>query len=267
MSRFYFVWNGNKRTELFRIFDAVNMDNFDTIVEPFCGSGAFLLECYARYGDTKKYVFNDNDVRLINMLKFIKENKTSNPLYEYCSTRLNAEDWKNHQSSDLSIPYNFFYYCRVRGDFSRSKKLPNKWPSLKRSKKIEITDKCISSDCTTITCNDWIECMEKYKDDPKALIFIDPPYFNSFNQSYYGMDKESKTPIYRDITTIFMDILNYMKSSQARLISITNSGALFEYVFKDFIRTKYKKTYNNNVVFIDGKIAKKSTYHILITNE
>ena len=265
MSRFYFSWNGNKRTELFRIFDIVNMDEFDIIVEPFCGSGAFILECYARYGDTKKYVFNDTDERLINMMKFIKENKSSAPLYEYCSTRLNADDWKNQQTSDLLIPYNFFYYYRVRTDYQRLV-LPKKWPSLNRSKKIEITDKCLSSDCTNITCSDWIECIELYKDDPKALIFIDPPYFNSFNQSYYGMDRVSKGIETKDISIIYMDILFYMETCKARLIYITNSWALFDYVFKKFIRDKYQKKYNTNIVFSDGKISKKTTNHLLLSN-
>lgn len=263
MSRFYFSWFGNKRTELSKIFDAVNMDDFDTIVEPFCGSGALMLECYARYGDTKKYVFNDTDVRLISMLNFIKANG-SQPLYDYCANKLNAEDWKTHQKADLSDPYNFFYWNRVKAGFHRGS-IPTKWPSLKRNNKVELTDKCFMSDSTSLTGDDWTECVNKYKDDPKALIFIDPPYFNSFNQEYYGIDEINKNKMAKDITTIFMDLLNYMETGKCCLISITNSFALLDHVFKKFIHSKYVKTYNIPIL-IDKKWSKKTTNHIVICN-
>jgi site-specific DNA-adenine methylase len=32
-----------------------------------------------------------------------------------------------------------------------------------------------------ITCKEWKETMEEYKDNEKAFIYLDPPYSNSFN--------------------------------------------------------------------------------------
>lgn len=116
-----------------------------------------------------------------------------------------------------------------------------------------------------ITCEDWRACVARYKDDPRALIFLDPPYFNSFNQEYYGMDKVKTHPGGRiiDGTELFLEMLELLQSSAARVVVITNSCAIIDYIFRPFIRQRYTKAYSR-CVKVDGVYVKKSTHHILL---
>ena len=46
---FYFPWFGNKRKELDKFILLVNIDKYDTIVEPFGGSLSFSRYIFDKY--------------------------------------------------------------------------------------------------------------------------------------------------------------------------------------------------------------------------
>ncbi len=56
-----------------------------------------------------------------------------------------------------------------------------------------IPDKWIDFfDISKITNQDWKEIMKQYKDNEKAFIYLDPPYLNSFNESYTQYNKKKQ---------------------------------------------------------------------------
>ncbi len=65
-----------------------------------------------------------------------------------------------------------------------------------------------------ITCKDWKEIMEEYKDNEKAFIYLDPPYLNSFHNNYnqYNFSSDENNIII-DNTKIYIDILKYLENS------------------------------------------------------
>lgn len=261
MSRFYFQWLGNKRRELEHVDDVVDWGQFDTVVEPFAGSAALTLELHAR-GLGKRHVVNDTDPNLVAMLRYIAAN-TSQPLYDYCRERLTPEEFKRHHADKTPDVYAYFYKHRVRGEFARTCKPPVKWPLLTRGPRQIGADACFAG--ATITHTDWRECVDAYKNDPRALIFLDPPYFNSFNQEYYGMDRVKTHPDGRilDGTALFLEMLEYLRTAAATIVVITNSCAIIDHIFEPFIRKRYGKAYSR-CVKVGGVYVRKSTDHILL---
>ena len=71
-NHFIYSYNGNKRNE-FKYLNTVidDIDKYDTIIEPFCGSSAISFNIWLKYPD-KKYILNDNDKDLINLYNLIK---------------------------------------------------------------------------------------------------------------------------------------------------------------------------------------------------
>lgn len=277
MSNFYFSWLGNKRLELKFLDCLIDWGLYTTVVEPFCGSCAFSLDLHYR-GIDKVTVLNDIDANLMGMMMDIQEHKTSLHLYEYCRDKLNAEDWvilrdetngitkDKNNINKLQSPEKYFYNHRVRGDYSRTQSIPEKWPSLARNNRIISTDALLSKDTTNITITDWRICMDKYKDDPEALIFLDPPYFNSFNQEYFGYGMDSSTEAdgkIVDHTYLYIEMLKYLQTARARIICVINSCSITDYIFKNYIIKIYPKIYAQNVKK-NGVFIRKSTNHVVL---
>lgn len=70
---------------------------------------------------------------------------------------------------------------------------------------------------------------DKYKDDPNTLMYIDPPYFKSYNSDYMSQNNEVT-----DMTTILVDLVDLFKSCKCHLIYVHNKNALMDYLFNDF---------------------------------
>ena len=210
----------------------------------------------------KHHVVNDTDPHLIGMLQFIRTN-TSSPLYEYCRERLTPEEFKAIHANKAPNVYEYFYKRRVLGEFARTSSPPRKWPALTRGPRQAAADACFAA--ATITHSDWRQCVDRYKDDPRALIFLDPPYFNSFNQEYYGMDRVKTHADGRimDGTALFLEMLEYLKTAAACVVIITNSCAIIDHIFAPFLKKRYAKTYSRSVK-IAGAYVRKSTNHILL---
>ena len=46
--------------------------------------------------------------------------------------------------------------------------------------------------------DDWKQIMEEYKDNEKGFIYLDPPYVNSYNESYKNYDNKNECKIKDD---------------------------------------------------------------------
>jgi site-specific DNA-adenine methylase len=216
----------------------VNYEDFDKIIEPFAGSCALSLDLFYR-GMKKKYIVNDIDKDHICMLWHIKEHGTSKDLYEFVNANLNKETWQRIRDSNNKDTYEHFYSKRVTSTFSRPN-MPAEFKQYIPFKTVEMTDRFFTE--AKITNRDWRRCIDRYKDDPRALIFLDPPYFSSFNATYINYKTNDRT----DMTEMYVEILNYLKTARATIIMIINGCAILNHVYHDYIVKRYKKMYGSN---------------------
>ena len=93
-----------------------------------------------------------------------------------------------------------------------------------------------------VSNKDYQEIFEKYKDNEKALLFLDPPYFLSDNSGYYakgiefGGQKRDKKQ-FEDPTKAYPIIRRYMKKAKCKVIMIINECSLLKEYFKKFYFT------------------------------
>jgi len=72
-NHFFYPYVGNKREEVEHIYNLLDLNNINTIVEPFCGSCAVSYYIWSQNKDkNSKYILNDLDSNLINLLKSIR---------------------------------------------------------------------------------------------------------------------------------------------------------------------------------------------------
>ena len=93
--------------------------------------------------------------------------------------------------------------------------------------------------------------MKTYKDDDDAFLFLDPPYLFSDNSGYQAQNIET------DMTKIVLDILDLIKNCKCKVMLIINKLCILGYLFNDYIRGEYDKTYS---------LTKKKSKHLIITN-
>ena len=251
---FYFSYTGSKRLDLKFFEKYIDIQNVSTIVEPFCGSSAFSFYCFDTLKYDKNFYLNDSDSRLIKFLNTVKEKKG----IKYFVDKVNAlprpatpEEYKKNCSNE---DYGYYYSCRIYG------LRKNIMPPADRSvnvdiKKYEKFDKFYLNKNVTLKHGDYSDVFEKYKNDEKAFIFLDPPYLDSFN-AYY-QDYKTVDKVIQDNTKIFIDILTFIKECKSKVMLIINKNAITEHLYKDYIRGEYSKLY---------QLVKKKTKHLIITN-
>ena len=81
------------------------------------------------------------------------------------------------------------------------------------------------------------QVMEIYKDNDKALLFLDPPYLFSNNSSYIPQADDT------DSTDIIIYILEYLRVCKCHVILIISDLKILRYLFKDFIKSDYTRVY------------------------
>lgn len=270
-TRFYFAYMGCKRAELQFIDDLkLNPDDYDIIVEPFAGSCALSLELASRPGwANKKFAICDLDTELIALWRYIRANGADS-LYEYCATRLNDTHWlatrEKEKKGEFLGPLDYFYMRKTGGHRGSMIMKPTRWSKLTKGPHHDATTAFFQSPNVDFILGDWSECIEKFANNPRALIFLDPPYFDSCNQLYQSMrNKRTDADGYvTDITGLYIEMREVLQNSLARVISITNGCEIMKYVFAPFIRSEYEKRYNTSAgKGADGKTLQRRTTHIL----
>ena len=118
-----------------------------------------------------------------------------------------------------------------------------------------------------VTCKDWLSVANEYKDDPAALIFLDPPYFSSDNSTYGLYDETADaTGMIADNTKIYIDILDFSRTSKAKVFMIINDNALLRHVYKDYASPPHEKTYGSTHVNSLNRRRKNKTMHMFVSN-
>lgn len=251
MSYFYFSYSGNKRFEVKHILELVkiNLNDYDKIVEPFCGSFAFSIYLYDVLKLDVDYILNDNDKQLINLLMDIKKNN-SDKYFDFCQSKskVDKDEFIKIISEKDNKLLNYFYYNKIynihKGMYPMSREC-----KANKTKKHIITDEFLKRPQTYITNNDFKETLEKYKDDEKALLFLDPPYIGTCNSSY--------NDLYDNCADYIVFIVEYLKDCKCKVILSYNFCKIINYLFKDYNIIKYNHKYQT---------TKNKNVHCIITN-
>jgi len=252
-NHFIFPYSGNKRREYKYLENIIDdIDDYETIIEPFCGSSAISFNIWLKYPN-KKFILNDNDYDLMKVYNLIKNDDIEtikNKLLDIKNTINNDKDVFNKmykdfkQSKDKDI-YQYIYFNKFN--------CMNKAGAYKECKFQDFTKQqykffeFIKTANITFMNNDWYDVFKEYSNDVKALFIIDPPYLLSFNMFY----QDFNTNVYEFFSN------NNIKHFKAKLIFILENNWIIKILFKDEKTFIYDKKY---------QISKKETSHIIISN-
>lgn len=261
--RFYFSYFGGKSKELKYFKNLYENLNFKTVVEPFCGSCAFSSDFYETHAEDKKikYIINDLDSQLIRMLKDVKKNSFKKYVIYLNETYSKVKDSKEEYDKLKKNKNSLLDYVFLRKVFSIR---PGLFPTNKNFtfsyEDYEKIDKFIKK--AQIFNKDYKTILEKYKNDKSALVFLDPPYFMSYNDCYTSKGKGfsnslNKKSEWIDPTIEYINILNFFKEAKCLIIMIINKTSLLEYFFNDFLIGEYDVKYQT---------TKKINKHLIISN-
>lgn len=267
MSCFPIPWLGNKRSEVPIILPHIN-PQCDTFVECFCGSAALSMAVKAsRPENEPHFICGDHDLDLIEFCRGLRDDGLD-AFNDWVRPRLTVEKFNIIDKKEADGPYEWYYKQRVtRGRFDKRNIPPKKWPSLNVTSKHRTGEAFYRDSDLDLICDDWHKIIEPHLDNPNASIYLDPPYFGSFNQVYYGMkrglDNECRCI---DSTQTLVDILRLFETAQAQIILSINGCAIIVELFKQYTVEMYEHTYSLTVKAKDGNYKGKKTVHLLVAN-
>lgn len=248
VSHFPIAWKGNKRTEMKNIIEHVpNVESFDTIVEPYCGSCAFSYYMFTNSTKKFKYVLNDNDGRLMELLQIMKDDARLKKLEEEVNEAVakikSKDDWKKLDKEAIAT-------FIIHGHFSS--RYEGLYDAKRTNKPIKFDAygivRMMKSEDVALFKMDGVEIIEKYKNDPRHLIFIDPPYpeaCNDFYSSNVGLNA------YEYLCK------NKINEWKCFVVGVLPDIWMIRLLFDGQCRTSYNKTY---------QITKRKINHMIITN-
>jgi site-specific DNA-adenine methylase len=186
-NHFILSYYGNKRNEAPKILENIDIKDFKTIIEPFCGSSAVSYYISTIYPKKYKYILNDNDTNLIKLYNILK-NENEIDIFEKEINKLmeqitNKEEYlKIVKKNDFNgwIIANKIHYIHV-GLYKVGYKYNKDKPFKVRDYPIY---NFIKNEDIEIYNEDAIDIVNKYKDNKDNFIFIDPPYLMSCNDFY-----------------------------------------------------------------------------------
>jgi len=255
-NHFYFSYFGNKRNEFKELYphikNILDGDEIEYIIEPYCGSCAISCAISQLYPKKFKYILNDTDKNLISLLKisqdklkFIELNKEINELAKQVEG--NKEEYlkiiKNNSLASYFIKSKI--YNIRQGLFKTDYKY----------KPIDLTT-CpiydfLNSEEIILLNKDGFDVLEKYKDNSKCFIFLDPPYLFSEN-GYYDLTENKTTNIYEYCAKYDL------KQMKSYIILILNINWINRLIFRDYGIIEYDKKYET---------TKKKLIHGIISNK
>ena len=250
-NHFLIPYAGNKRQEVERIYNTLDFENAEYIIEPFCGTSAlsfYIWKTHPRGGEFK-YILNDNDKLLISLYRVAMDDmkwlEFINTINNIC---FNGDDFveKNEYKDIVNQPTLEAYYIKNKYYNMR----PGIYPANKTTKR-QLVNYCDEFRTFLKTANielingDALELFKEYKDFNNAVVFIDPPYMNLYNSFYEcgGGD------IYEYLGT-------YGGKPECKFCCVINDTWIARIIFKKYNIIEYNKTY---------EMTKRKVKHLLIT--
>lgn len=253
-NHFLMSYFGNKRMEVENFYNSIkdNLNDIDTIIEPFCGSSALSYYISLQHPLKFKYILNDNDKYLIELYKIVIDEKKFNEFIlklNKISENINKEKYDKLKKEDTLV--NWFYVHKIYS--IRTGLYPLNAES-KIIKDFNILKNCpiinfLKTEKIEIVQGDGMICYKKYKDLENNLIILDPPYLSLCNDFYYKTDVNLYEYLYD----------NNIKNEKAKIYLILENIWIIKLLFKNNnILSTYSKKYQT---------TKKQTEHIIIYNK
>ena len=253
-NHFFFGYSGNKRQEVIQLYEHFKtLKNIHTIVEPFCGTSAFSYYISTQEPNKYTYILNDNDKNLIELYNIARDENKLNDLINELNllmVDLDKEKYKtiinNGKMSGYLIAHKV-YSLKV-GMFPINEKLK---PFLKQNY-FNYLRECpimnfLKNEKVEFYNSDAIEIYNKYSNNNKAFIFLDPPYLALYNDFYANKNINIYEYLYN----------NDIKKNKAKVILCLNDMWIIRLLFKTYIKEEYNKKY---------EASKRQVQHLIITN-
>jgi site-specific DNA-adenine methylase len=263
-NHFFFSYAGNKRQEVEHIYNNINLEGIDTIVEPFCGSCAVSYYIWTQNKDKNyKYILNDLDDKLIELLRIIKKGEYKEIQDDVNRKREEILTYEDDKETAKNIYNNYIKNEKINGYILAHKYYTIRaglFPmdlNYRMKKEFNLTSSPIFEFLTTANIElfntDGNKIINDYNNE-KSFIFLDPPYIASCNKFYSNDSNENTNNIYEFLLS---KGLNNFKS---KMLICHENNWLFKIIFKDYIdgEIEYEKIYQNK--------KKKKTTHICIKN-
>lgn len=241
LDRFILTYNGNKYREAKKL-EFININDYDIIVEPFCGIFGLSRCLYERFPEFKgEFWLNDIDSELIDFYKQIQAKDYSTiDKYTFPDTWTDKE--LNNTIKGFHIPTLIYKFsigtvCSVKRGVAKIRNFNEK-----REDFVPFLSQCKFSNSPHDTF------LASLPTDKKVLIFYDPPYLNSSNEEYTKFCE--KNPMIegirktKDTSQLYLDVLlSFQNNPQFSHLLIINDNALLHHLYKDYYRNEYQKTY------------------------
>lgn len=253
-NHFIMQYVGNKRQEVVKIYDEIKdkLEDITTIVEPFCGSSALSYYVSTLHPKKFNYVLNDSNPLLIELYNVVSDDdklqELINKLNDFTKYIDNDKVRYNEIVKVNELP-NWIYKNKIYNIRAGTFPTPGQFKKdLNKIKNAPIIS-FLKNENITFLNTDGIEVVKQYKDDDKALIFLDPPYLNSCNEFYF----EKGVNIYEYLYN------NKISSLNCYMVLCLEDIWIIQLLFNDFIKSTYDKKYTMS--------KKKETTHIIISNK
>jgi len=265
-----FTYQGSKRLELKYILSFLpNMDNIQKTADIFGGAGNIYLALAKDYIN-KEHYYNEFDPAIYNIFYAVADGRAEQVEEEYLKM-LNHKDTdelrqNRHRiydlikvSKDNATPANMLYMIRTAGrGFWDAPHMVRLGPIPQKNKinhYINLVNKK-----ENITNKDYIEIMNKFKNDESAFLYLDPPY-NSKNvntQTYKRMSGG-----YHNYLIFIEQFFRDPETKCKVMLNIDFTGDVYMR-FKEYIKLVYPIIYNINQRKKDISVPKQ--YHCIICN-
>jgi site-specific DNA-adenine methylase len=230
---------GNKEKDIKYFKNHLPLD-VSKVIEPF--GGTFAISRIIYKDDKYSKFVNDNDENLFEIYKnpdkyseFKK--KMNNIAIKHLNIKKNViydkfiEEVKKDDTIDINSNFFKIWHSEkvVRGRNVKTSKEINNDEHINIMKKINFS------------CVDYMEIINKFKNDKNAFIFIDPPYMFSDNTQYSQQQRKSG----EDMTDIIVNILEIFKDkkNKAKIMLVINDLKILRWLFNGYIKADYDKIY------------------------
>ena len=264
-NHFFFGYNGNKREEAEKLYNLFKLDNVKTIIEPYCGSCAISYYISKLNPKKFKYILNDYNKSLIEILKIIKDDKKTEELENIINNHV-IEMNKLKDFDERKIYYNKLVKSNTITGYLFGNKYyqirPNLCPKRldKHNNLYDLSPfyfkqypiyEFFKTEDIEIYNIDGKDIYTKYKNDKSVLIFLDPPYMATNNEFYNNGGGIGNMNIYEYLNE------NSINKEKAKIYMILENMWIMLLLFKKYIIETNDKLYQT---------SKKQTSHITISN-
>ena len=248
-NHFFISYCGNKRNEFNKIYESIKdkLNDIEYIVEPFCGTSAFSYFLSLKHPKQFKYILNDNCKNLIDCYEIFQDPDKLNSLIEKLNTFLIDIDKEKYvkiiKIDDIPNWFLKHKLYNIRPGLYNTNNNKKDYNELVNTPIINF----LRTENITLSNIDAIELFNKYQNNNKAFIFLDPPYLQACNSFY----NESNTNIYEYL------LHNNINGLESKIILVLEDNWIIKLLFKDNIKDSYNKRYEK---------SGKKTNHLLINN-